>query len=180
MLRGAGVRIDLLAPPPHTTVELAAALSAWELAGRRVAVQLHGGSSDDLLATLAARGAEVLTLSPYAWDRPADPGPVARLIEALRAGTVDALLGTSAVQVETLFGIAREQGQEAAVRQALASVPVAAQGPVCAAAFARHGVTVTISPPTGHMGALVLAVARYFDEQATPAPTAALAVPGGR
>ncbi len=57
------------------------------------------------------------------------------------------------------------------MRQALARIPVAAQGPVCAATFERLGVAVTITPPTGHMGALVLAVARYFDDATAGATT---------
>jgi uroporphyrinogen-III synthase len=166
VLRKAGVRIDLLAPPPHTTQELLPALEAWDLAGKRVAVQLYGGPAEAFLAGLAARGAEVVTLSPYDWDRPVDAGPVLRLIEALRAGRVDALLGSSASQVDNFFAIADEHGQATAVRGALARIPVAAQGPVCAAAFERAGVAVTLTPPTGHMGALVLALARHFDEAA--------------
>jgi uroporphyrinogen-III synthase len=163
VLRKAGVRLDLLAPPPHTTQELLAALAAWDLRGQRVAVQLYGAPNPEFLDALTARGAEVITLSPYAWDRPVDAEPVLRLIDALRAGSVDVLAGTSASQVDNFFDIAREHGHETAVRQALQRIPVAAQGPVCAAAFERNGIPITITPPTGHMGALVLAIADHFE-----------------
>jgi uroporphyrinogen-III synthase len=176
VLRKAGVRIDRLAPPPHTTQELLAALADWDLRGRRVAVQLYGAPNEAFLDALAARGAEVVAISPYDWDGPIDAGPVLALIDALAAGRVDALLGTSAAQVDNFFAIAGAHGRAGAVRRALARIPVGAQGPVSAAAFERHGVAVTVLPPTGHMGALVLALAGAF---AAPAPAAALAATAG-
>lgn len=170
VLRHAGVRIDLLAPLPHTTAALLAAMDAWDLAGQRVTVQLYGGEPTDFLAGLAARGAVVVTVAPYRWAPPLDEAPVLMLIDGLRAGRVDALIGTSAAQVDYLFGIAEAHGQTLALRQGLAGIVVAAQGPVCAAAFARHGVPVTLTPPTGHMGALVLALADHLAGR--PRPTA--------
>lgn len=165
VLRKAGVRLDLAAPPPHTSRELLAALAAWDLRGQTVAVQLYGAPNPQLRAELEERGAEVVELQPYAWDRPADPGPVLDLIGALQAGRIDALLGTSAAQVDNLCAIAREQRQAEALTQALRRIPVAAQGPICAAAFERAGVPAAITPPHGHMGALVLAVAHHFAQE---------------
>src|SRR5438105_1801492 len=42
-LRKAGVRVDLMAPEPHTSPVLLQALADWPLDGRRVAVHLYGG-----------------------------------------------------------------------------------------------------------------------------------------
>jgi uroporphyrinogen-III synthase len=52
------------------------------------------------------------------------------------------------------------------LRQALArpGLRVAAQGVVCASAFARHGVAVDVIPQRGSMGALVQAIARSLHE----------------
>jgi uroporphyrinogen-III synthase len=166
VLRRLGVRLDRVTVEPHTTAEVLAALERHELAGRTVAVQLHGGPSPELLAGLERRGARVLAIRPYAWERPADPGPVLRLIGDLHAGRVAVLAATSAAQVENLFAIAAEHGQTVQLRRALARVPVAAQGPVCAAAFARAGVPVAVQPAHGHLGALVLAIARQVAARA--------------
>lgn len=163
VLRKLGVRIDLSAPPPNTSRELLAAMEAWDLRGKGVAVQLYGGPNPELRASLEARGAHVVEISPYVWDRPADAAPVLHLIDALAAKRIDALAGTSASQVENLVAIARDRGKEGELREALAHIPVAAQGPVCAAAFERAGIPVAIVPEQGHMGGLVLAIARYFD-----------------
>lgn len=174
VLRKAGVHIDLQAPAPHTTATLITSLADWDLTGHRVAVQLHGGPADEFLAALAARGATVVPLSPYVWGRAADDRPIRDLIDGLVAGQVDALLGTSAAQVELLMAVAEEQGQTMALRRVLGRIPVAAQGPICAAAFERFGIPVAIVPPTGHMGALVLAVAGHFERvNDPPTPTTA-------
>lgn len=167
-----GVRYDLLAPPPHTSQTLLAAMTVWDLRGQQVVVQLYGAPNPEFLDGLAAYGAHVIPISPYAWDHPSDPGPVLRLIDDLVAGKVDLLAGTSASQVDNLFAIARTHGRETALLRALLHLPVAAQGAVCATAFERWGVPVRIIPPTGHMGALVLAIARYFQgqEEDTAAP----------
>ncbi|HZU05921.1 MAG TPA: uroporphyrinogen-III synthase [Chloroflexota bacterium] len=162
VLQRAGVRVDLRAPAPYTSAELLAALDAWDLRGVTVAVQLYGGPNPALRAGLEQRGARVLEIAPYVWERPTDPGPVLELIAALEAGRVDVLAATSAAQVENLFAIAREHGREAALRAALARVPVAAQGPVCAAAFAREGIAVAILPAHPHLAPLVRAIADYF------------------
>lgn len=163
VLRRAGVRIDLAAPEPHTSHELLAALEAWELRGQTVAVQLHGGPAPELRAGLEQRGARVVELRPYVWERPADSAAVPRLVRDLEAGRVHALAVTSAAQVDNLFAMAREHGQASRLRRALGQVPVAAQGPVCAAALEREGIGVAITPAHGHMGALVVAIARYFE-----------------
>jgi uroporphyrinogen-III synthase len=85
VLRKAGVRIDVQAPEPHTTRELLAAMDAWDLQGKTVAVQLYGGPNPELREGLEERGAQVLEISPYVWERPSDPGPILGLIEDLEA-----------------------------------------------------------------------------------------------
>ncbi|MGN6564921.1 MAG: uroporphyrinogen-III synthase [Thermomicrobiales bacterium] len=160
-LRKAGVRVDLTSPPPHTSEALLAALADWNFQGQAVAVQLYGGPPPALCAELARRGARVLTLEPYQVGRPDDEGPVLALLAALLAGQVDALAATSGAQIDNFFAIARDHGQEPAIRQALARIPVAAQGPATAAAWSRAGIPVAIQPEQGHMGGLVLAIARH-------------------
>ena len=160
------MRVDLTSPPPHTSEALLAALADWNFQGQAVAVQLYGGPPAALCAELARRGARVLTLEPYQVGRPDDEGPVLALLAALLAGQVDALAATSGAQIDNFFAIARDHGQEPAVRQALARIPVAAQGPATAAAWTRTGIPVAIQPEQGYMGGLVLAIARHVASRA--------------
>jgi uroporphyrinogen-III synthase len=160
-LRRFGVRVDISAPPPHTTHELVEALAEEPLAGQRVAVQLYGGpGSSELRAALEARGASVVELRPYVWGRPADDAPLRTLVDALDAGQVDALLVTSAVQIDHLFAYAVEHDRADRLRADLDRIVVGAQGPVAAAALGRVGIQHAVQPAHGHMGALVQAVAQ--------------------
>jgi uroporphyrinogen-III synthase len=165
VLRKLGVRIDLIAPPPHTTAEVLQVLNDIELHGKRVAVQLYGEPNPALSQALVSRGAHVLELAPYVWDRPVDPRPILHLLDALDRQTVDALLITSQAQVENLFDVARDAGRT----PALGHVALGAQGPVAAAALQRYGLQTAFTPSHGHMGALVLAAAEYLSKQGVPA-----------
>jgi uroporphyrinogen-III synthase len=162
-LRRLHVRIDLTAPPPNTSTEVLRVLEEVDLSGKTVAVQLYGEPNPALSQTLKARGAQVLELAPYVWDRPIDPRPVMRLLDALDQRTVDALLVTSQVQVENLFGVAADANRQ----PALMNVAIGAQGPVAAAALERHGLRAAFTPDHGHMGALVLAAAEFLRKPST-------------
>jgi uroporphyrinogen-III synthase len=164
VLRKLGVRIDIVAPPPNTTDEVLAALEPLDLDGKTVAVQLYGEPNPRLSQTLRARGANVIELAPYVWERPVDPAPILRLLDALDLGSVDALLITSQAQVENLFGVARDHGRSPRLER----VAIGAQGPVAEAALARHGLQTTFRPAHGHMGALVLAAAEHVARAKTP------------
>ena len=131
------------------------------MAGHTVAVQHYGEPNPKLTDALRARGASVLELKPYVWERPVDPAPIVRLLDALDAGHIDALLITSQAQVENLFQVAREAGRV----PRLNTVAVGAQGPVAQAALERHAVNVAFLPEHGHMGALVLAAAHYLEQR---------------
>ena len=158
VLRKLDVRIDLSAPPPHTTDQVLAAVQPLELNGKTVAVQLYGEPNPALSQALRARGAEIIELAPYVWDRPVDPAPILRLLDALELGAVAGLLITSQAQVDNLFDVARDHGRAPRLDQ----VAIGAQGPVAEAALARHGLQASFRPAHGHMGALVLAAADHF------------------
>jgi uroporphyrinogen-III synthase len=71
-------------------------LANYEVAGRRVAVQLHGEPLRDLVDTLRAAGAEVIEVPVYRWVPPEDEQPLRRLIEATAAAALDCVTFTSA------------------------------------------------------------------------------------
>ncbi len=161
VLRKLRVRIDLTAPPPNTTTEVLSVLEPLDVHDRTVAVQLYGEPNPKLSQSLTARGAHVLELAPYAWDRPVDPKPIVGLLDALDRRQVDALLITSQAQVDNLYAVAAEAGRT----PALDRVAIGAQGPVAEAALERHGLRAAFMPPHGHMGALVLAAADYLTSE---------------
>jgi uroporphyrinogen-III synthase len=165
VLRKLGVRIDLTAPAPNTSTEVLQVLEQLDLRGKSVAVQLYGEPNPLLSQSLRQRGARLLELAPYAWDRPVDPKPIIILLDALDACSVDALLITSQAQVDNLFGVAADAGRQ----PELGRVAVGVQGPVAETALQRHGLQAAFKPSHGHMGALVLAAAEYLNTQGVPA-----------
>ena len=127
-----------------------------DLTGKRV---LDIGAWDGWFSfEIERRGAQVVELAPYVWDRPVDPAPILALLDALDEGRVHALLITSQAQVGNLFDVARDYGRT----PRLAEVAIGAQGPVAESALARHGLQSAFRPAHGHMGALVLAAAEFL------------------
>jgi uroporphyrinogen-III synthase len=171
VLRKLGVRIDRTAPAPNTTAEVLQALADVDVHGKTVAIQLYGEPNPALSVALRERGAQVLEMAPYVWDRPVDPAPILRLLDALDAGSVDALLITSQAQVDNLFGVATDYGRP----PRLSDIAIGAQGPVAEAALERRGLHVAFRPAHGHMGALVLAAAEFLSQVPPPLSGEALA-----
>src|SRR5256885_915172 len=141
-LREVGVKPDLPAQPPPTA-GIIASLTAVDLRGRRVGVQLYGTEPNaPLMEFLERAGATVLTVAPYVYADGADDAAVRGLIARLSAGEVDAIAFTSTPQVERLFAVA----PAATVCAALGQTLVAAVGPVVAGALERHGVRARLMP----------------------------------
>jgi Uroporphyrinogen-III synthase len=113
------------------------------LAGRRVAVQLHGVPEDELCAALVAAGAEVVEVPVHRWAAPVDPTPLQRLIDLITSHLVDAVTFTSAVAVGSVL---RAAGPDAdAVLTALRGpVLVSCLGPQAADPLRRVDVPVLV------------------------------------
>jgi uroporphyrinogen-III synthase len=161
VLRQAGVRIDVSAAEPYTTVELLAALDEHDrVGGKSVAIQHYGETNRELRRALEQRGAVVINLDLYRWALPEDEGPVLALLDALTRGEVACIAVTSQAQVTHLFAIADKHGRAAELRCGLAGrVVIAAVGPVCARALEAQGVAVDVVASPPKMGPLVLAIA---------------------
>jgi uroporphyrinogen-III synthase len=145
-LRALGLREDVRAEAP-TTEGVIATLSAEDLRGRRVGVQLYPGNPNALLMDfLREAGAEADAVVPYAYASDADDRRIGELIAAIEAGRVDAVAFTSSPQIARLFYVAAKAGREAALAAGLGRVRVAAIGPVTAAALARRGIEAAIVP----------------------------------
>lgn len=160
VLRYEGVRIDRSTASPHTGAQLLDCLGDLDVRGRQVLVQRYGEVNEALTAWLLDRGGSVREVPAYRWALPEDLGPVERLIDGLTRGTVDALVFTSASQVENLIAAAARFGREAATRAALGLTPVVSIGPVCSAALRREGIAVAVEATPPKLGHLVPAIAR--------------------
>jgi uroporphyrinogen-III synthase len=157
-LNARGVRIDIRANSPFTTADVLEKLMNIDLAGRAVLVQRYGATNPALRSGLESRGARVHELATYRWSLPADTGPLEALLAALAAGRVDAVMFTSAVQVENLLVVAdRHQGADAVVAQ-LGRCVIASIGPVCTRALQARGIRPTVEADPPKLGPLVSAL----------------------
>jgi uroporphyrinogen-III synthase len=146
-----GLAADLPASVP-TTAGVIDALSALDLRGRRVGVQLYGTEPNrPLVDFLAGAGAVVHTVAPYVYASASDGAAVGALVDAIDAGRVDAIAFTSASQVDRLWQVARDSGpgKEDALRAGLARIRVAAIGPVVDEALRARGVRIDVVPEKG-------------------------------
>jgi uroporphyrinogen-III synthase len=154
-VRACGLR-EAWSPESESSTEvLEHVLAHHQVAGRRVAVQLHGEPLPDLVQALRNAGADVIEVPVYRWVPPDDEVPLRRLIDAVSAGGVDALAFTSAPAAANFLRTADEQGCGDTVRTALRErVLAACVGPVTAAPLVRESIPV-VQPERARLGALV-------------------------
>jgi len=164
-LRKLGLVPQVRVPEPNTWREVLASLDAEApVEGRRVAVLEHGVHSDELVAGLEERGAEIHSVPLYRWALPEDQEPLRRAVERLASASVDAVLFTAGAQVDHVMRVADELQLREAVLEAGREVAVASVGPVCSAALRRHGLPPDLEPEHPKMGHLVVAVAHHFGQ----------------
>ena len=133
-------------------------LANYQIAGRRIAVQLHGDPLPELVDKLRSSGAHVIEVPVYRWVQPEDEQPLRRLIEATVAGSIDCLTFTSAPAAVNFLQTAEGMDLGDALRTALQdSVFCVAVGPVAAAPLVRAGIPVA-EPERFRLGALVRVV----------------------
>src|SRR5882757_7840724 len=149
------VRIDVRAPSPFTTETVLEAISGMALDQAHVLVQRYGAANRLLRDSLEARGAFVGEIATYRWALPADIRPLTNLLDALAASRVDAVVFTSAVQIENLYAVAAAQGRADSLAGLLNGAIVASIGPVCTRALAARGITPSFEASPPKLGPLV-------------------------
>ena len=165
-VRAAGLA-ETWSPDSEASDEVLARLLQEGVAGRRVAVQLHGEPLPDFTSALRDAGASVVEVQVYRWVPAEDVRPLRRLVEQVETGAVDCVTFTSAPAVASLLEVARRAGREDALVQALQSgVLAACVGPVTAAPLERRGVS-TVQPERARLGALVRTVVEELPARRT-------------
>ncbi|MFC7476035.1 uroporphyrinogen-III synthase [Dankookia sp. GCM10030260] len=154
-LRAIGLSADISAAEP-TTAGVIATLSAQDLTGRRVAVQLYPDNPNDaLLDFLARAGATPDAILPYAYATKEDDARVEAMLAELEAGRIDLAVFTSTPQVKRLAALA---GAER-LRAALGRTRIAAVGPLVGQALEAAGGVVSVMPEDSfHMKPMVNAI----------------------
>jgi uroporphyrinogen-III synthase len=126
------------------------------LAGRRIAVQLHGEPQEELCGALAAAGAEVIEIPVYHWAPPIDPTPLHRLVDLITNRLVDAVTFNSAPAVASVLRAAGPQA-DVVVKALRTHVLTGCVGPQAAEPLRRLGVPV-LAPGRARVSALAKAL----------------------
>ncbi len=160
-VRATGLREEF-SPPSELSEDLRDWLLTQPLAGTRVVVQEHGVSNHALTSALTARGAEVISASPYAWGPSPEPDAVRRLLDALARRELHAITFTSAPAAVALLDTAQSLGVAAEVIAALSDHTITVCiGPVCARPLLERGLT-PVWPERGRLGALARLLAEVL------------------
>ena len=152
-LREMAVAPDIVAAPPNTWVEVLAAVAGRP--ARCIAVQEYGRSNPLLLDGLRVGGAEVTPVRVYQYGLPEDCGPLRQAVHRLAAGEIDVALFTTAVQIEHLVRVAREEGVETAALDGLRRCQVVSIGPTTTEALEEFGLRPAFEPSSPKLGILV-------------------------
>lgn len=170
-IRAAGLTEEW-SPSSESLAEVLDRLLEQGVAGRRVAVQLHGEPLPGFVEALRAGGAEVVPVPVYRWLPPEDPAPLDRLLDAAVSHGLDAVTFTSAPAAASLLARAEERGVLDGLLAVLGQEVLAAcVGPVTAVALQARGVT-TVQPERFRLGPLVQLLCQELPGRARVLPVA--------
>ena len=158
LLRELGARAQIVVPEPNTWKEVVDAVASRP--ERRIAVQEYGRPNPEMTAALEHLGAAVTPFAIYRWELPSDTGPLRDAARLLASQSIDVVLFTSSIQLDHLLEIAREEGIETEVLDALKThAALASVGPVMTAALESVGLPPDIIPDHPKMVGVVKASA---------------------
>ncbi|MDQ2638080.1 MAG: uroporphyrinogen-III synthase [Actinomycetota bacterium] len=157
-LRAAGLHEEW-SPESESSREVLQYLVDGGIAGKRIAVQLHGATEQwdpfpEFVDELRAAGAEVVPIRVYRWLPAPRNGDFDQLVAGIAEEKFDAVTFTSAPAVASLLMRAADMGLEDRVLAALrGDVHAMCVGPVTARPLVRLGVP-TSAPERMRLGAL--------------------------
>jgi uroporphyrinogen-III synthase len=160
VLREWQVPVAVTVPEPNTWRELLQAIEGR--AEKAVAVQEYGRPNPELLSGLAGQGRKTTQVPVYQWALPEDTAPLAEGLKRLIAGSFQAVIFTTGIQIDHLLDFAERQGMRDQAVNALAKTFVASIGPTCSEALQAHGLKPTLEPSHPKMGVLVREAALTF------------------
>lgn len=170
-VRAAGLT-EAWSPGSESLAEVLERLLAEGVAGRRIAVQLHGEPLPGFIESLQAAGAETVGVPVYRWMPPQDIVPLDRLLDATAARALDAVTFTSAPAAASFLGRAEERGLLPEVLGALRDEVLAAcVGPVTALPLQARAIP-TVQPERFRLGPLVQLVCAQLPTRARVLPVA--------
>ncbi|NDK89500.1 uroporphyrinogen-III synthase [Gordonia desulfuricans] len=158
-IRAAGLREEW-SPESESSSEVLDRLLAEGVDGVRVAVQLHGATTEweplpDFCAVLRAAGADVLAVPVYRWNMHPDVGRIDKMITATIRADLDAITFTSAPAAAAILTRAKELGKlQPFVHAMRTAVPVMCVGSVSAGPLEALQIP-TAYPRRFRLGALV-------------------------
>jgi uroporphyrinogen-III synthase len=131
-----------------TTEGVIEMLGKLDLKGRRLGLQLYPDKDHGVLTgALAAQGAEVDPVLPYAYDSKAADASIVAAIDDMAEGRIDSVALTNLGQVRRLIEAAKRHGSEAKLRAGFERTLIASVGPAVSGELAAHGLRTDISPP---------------------------------
>ncbi|MFF6910257.1 uroporphyrinogen-III synthase [Streptomyces sp. NPDC012389] len=170
-VRAAGLT-EAWSPGSESMAEVLERLLGEGVAGRRIALQLHGEPLPGFIESLQAAGAEVVGVPVYRWMPPQDIAPLDRMLDATTARALDAVTFTSAPAAASFLGRAEARGLLPEILGALRDdVLAACVGPVTALPLQVRGIP-TVQPERFRLGPLVQLVCAQLPTTARVLPIA--------
>ncbi|BAH54676.1 uroporphyrinogen-III synthase [Rhodococcus opacus] len=184
-IRAADLREEW-SPASESSAEVLDHLLGEGVEGKRIAVQLHGATTEwepvaDFCEVLRCAGADVIAVPVYRWTPLEDQAPMDRMIELIASGGLDAVSFTSAPAVASLLTRAKETGMiEMVLHSFRHRVLAACVGPVTAGPLRELEVPTTM-PARSRLGALARHIADELPRRANKIQTAGheLSIRGG-
>ncbi len=120
-LKELGLQAAATVPEPNTWREVLGVIdTAFDVSGKRIAIQEYGIPNPDLITALERRRASVTAIPIYRWALPEDIKPLREAIQKIIEGEADVALFTNGAQVDHVFKVAAQDGVDGALRGALA------------------------------------------------------------
>jgi uroporphyrinogen-III synthase len=152
-IRELGLVPDIQVPEPNTWRDVLTTMQGTPETS--LALQEYGESNPELIAGLRAMGKEVTPVRIYGWDLPEDTAPLRLAAAKLIAGSFDVVLLTTSTQVVNLMKIAKDEGIDQQVLEALKSCCLCSIGPTTTETLEQYGLTADFEPSHPKMGLLV-------------------------